>query len=746
MAIQGTWHRGAGAAAVAWLLLQAGAAQAQAPADKDEDAQGTIIITGVPEQPLVTNSPTGSRLGLSILETPASVNVVEGDAIRLRGDQLVVDAVSRAPGVTTTGNPGNGGTALAMRGFDGQGSVLQLFNGVRLFPVAGTITFPSDPWNIERIEVLSGPASVLYGQGALGGAVNVIPKAPNDKRTEVQAEAGYGSQNSWHLSGGAGGPIGGGLSFRVDATYRQSDGYVDRGQSDNLALSGALRFAPTDAFSITLRDDYGDFHPMKYFGTPLINDRLDTSIRERNYDVADAEMHFRDNRLGLNFDWKVSEAITISNTAYYLTSKRKWRNLEAYCWNDATGFCPSRYNGDPDDEEAEPFTPGKIWRGDNYGIYHDQDQYGDQGTIRLSTPLGGGVKNDLLVGLDVSRVNLTYSDDFNTDYQQDEVDPHVFNPGLFLDTTPAGIAPDYHTRTDTYSFYAEDRIAFTDKLSVVGGIRYEHDRVGRWKYLYDSAGTHITGETPALNGGDNAYKSLEHTTWRVGIVYQPVKNLSLYAQYVTAVDPLGTLATYSTSKSQFQLTNATGYQYEAGLKALLLNGRGAFTLAAYRLVKQNLFTQQVAGGPILQVGQRSSQGIEASFTAQLPGGFAVDANGTVLDANYDDFIGFTGKTPPGVPESAANLELSWAGFDHKFQVRGNLRYVGRRFSDDDNRFRIPGYVVIDAGITYAITPHVGVDLRAYNLFDKDYALTTYNDEQWILGRPQSFEVALRASF
>ncbi len=129
----------------------------------------------------------------------------------------------------------------------------------------------------------------------------------------------------------------------------------------------------------------------------------------------------------------------------------------------------------------------------------------------------------------------------------------------------------------------------------------------------------------------------------------------------------------------------------------------------------------------------------------------------MLDANYDDYVEvndpadpsdddvFTGKTPPGVPETAANLELSWSGL-RNFQVRANLRYVGRRFSDDANRFRIPAYAVVDAGVTYAITPNIGVDLRLYNLFDKDYALTTYANEQWILGRPQSVDVSLRASF
>jgi iron complex outermembrane receptor protein len=708
---------------MAWLLAQGSAAMAE-----EVEEGGSIIVTGAREPALVTASSTGSRLGLSILETPASVAVVDGDAIRLRGDQYVIDAVTRAPGVTHDGNPGNGGTSLSMRGFTGQGSVLQLFNGVRLFPVASTITFPSDPWNIERIEVLSGPASVLYGQGAMGGAINVLPKQPNAERLEAQADVGYGSQNSWHASGGAGGPLGGGLSFRADASYRQSDGYVARGDSDNLALSGALRFAPDDRFSLTLRNDFGDFHPMKYFGTPLVDSRLDSGIRGNNYNVADAEMHWRDNRLALTLDWALSDMVTVSNTAYYLTSKRRWRNLETYCWIAADGDCPNGIGYG---------TPGNIYRADNYGIVHDQEQYGDQGMVKLSTPLGGAMKNDLLVGFDVSRVKLVYSHDFGSDYQEDEVPPQGFDPGLFLDTQ--GIAPRYHTRTDSYSFYAEDRLAVTEQLSLVGGIRHERNKVGRWTYVYD--GGTITGDALALNGGRNAYKRLRHTTWRVGAVYEPTSDLSLYAQYATAVDPLGTLTTFSTAGDQFQLTNADGYQYEGGVKGLFLGGRGTFTLAAYRLVKRNLFFQARPNGEIEQIGQRSSKGIEASVTVQLPGGFAIDANGTLLDAKVDD----DGTTPPGVPETAANLELRWSGLA-RFQARANLRYVGRRFSDSAERFRVAGHAVVDAGVTYALTRNLGVDLRLYNLFDKDYALTTYSDEQWILGRPRSVDVSLRAAF
>lgn len=255
----------------------------------------------------------------------------------------------------------------------------------------------------------------------------------------------------------------------------------------------------------------------------------------------------------------------------------------------------------------------------------------------------------------------------------------------------------------------------------------------------------ITGDSPALNGGATAYKKLNSTTWRVGGVYQPSENLSLYAQYATAVDPLGTLTTFSGSASQFQLTYADGFQYEAGVKGLFMGGNGSFTLAAYRLIKQNLFTQTVTGGAIDQVGQRSSQGIEASLDLTLPAGFGFSANGTVLDANFDEFAGFEDKTPPGVPETAANVELRWSDSD-RISARANLRYVGRRFTDNANDFRVPAYTVVDLGASYALTDNVALDLRLYNLFDADYAVSTYADEQWILGRPRSVDLTLRASF
>jgi len=701
------------------LAIAAAPATAQV-ADPQDGESSTILVVGQKEKTgLAVPNATGSRLNLTPLETPASITTIDGDVIRARGDQSIVEATTRAPGITSVASLGNGGTGLAARGFSGQGSVLQLIDGVRLFPAAGTITFPTDPWMVERIDVLSGPASVLYGQGALGGAVNVVMRKPNLDRTEIEGEIGYGAQDSVRAAAGIGGPVSETLAYRVDGSWRRSDGYVDRGTSRSLALSGTLRWTPTPKLAVTLRGDHGDQRPMRYFGTPLIDGRLDDRNQEANYNVADARLRFRDNRGTLQVDWTPSEMLTFSNIAYRLTSDRFWRNLESYAWMAPVGA-----------------GVGTIRRSDNYGIRHDQMQWGDQGSMTLKTPISGAIGNALVLGFDANLVKFTHENDFGSDPQNDTVNPFAFDPGLFLDTQ--GIAPRYRTRTNEFAVFAEDRVTLGSGLSIVGGLRYEEDRVRRWSIAYPGGNR---AETFAFD------RTFRNTTWRVGTVWQPLPTVSLYAQYATGVDPLGTLTTATTGQVAF--SNARGDQVEAGVKAVFLDGRGTATLAAYRIVKKGLLAQRTLSSPVEQVGQRSAKGIEAAVTLDLPHGFGIDANGSVLNARFDDFLSggtsFDGKTPPNVPETMANLWLRWDA-TRRLQARTGLRYVGRRFSDNANRFRIPGYAAIDATISYALTDRVAVDLRGYNLLDKAYAITTYGDEQWILGRPRSLDVALRAAF
>ncbi|MDB5452387.1 MAG: TonB-dependent siderophore receptor, partial [Caulobacteraceae bacterium] len=138
-------------AAAAPLALAGGLALCAPAMAAEADAGVTVSEVEVTSRKTVTldeAQETGSRLGLSALETPASIELVPGELIRERGDVSTQEAVSRITGFTSVGTPGDGGGAVTARGFSGLGSVMQLYDGMRLYVAAGTITFPFDPWTV----------------------------------------------------------------------------------------------------------------------------------------------------------------------------------------------------------------------------------------------------------------------------------------------------------------------------------------------------------------------------------------------------------------------------------------------------------------------------------------------------------------------------------------------------------------------------------------------------------------------
>ena len=263
-----------------------------------------VSVVGVTSSTLSAPTITGSRLGISLLDTPASVHIISGDAVRERGDQSVADAKTRAVGVTRQGDPGNGGGAVVARGFGGVGSVMQLFDGDQLFVGAETVTFPFDPWTVERIEVLGGPAGVLYGNGAIGGVVNVVPRKPNPFSKEGTIRVAGGSFNTWRGAIDAAGPLSERTSYRVDLSANRSSGYIDDSTSRSTVFSGSLRHVVSPTLTLTVSEDFGYQKPSTYFGTPTFRGVIDESRKSVNYNVADADIWYRDNWTQAKIEWQ----------------------------------------------------------------------------------------------------------------------------------------------------------------------------------------------------------------------------------------------------------------------------------------------------------------------------------------------------------------------------------------------------------------------------------------------------------
>lgn len=675
-----------------------------------------VTAPAVDSAPVDLNTPTtaGSRLGLSALQIPGSVESQTGEQIRERADASVQDAISRATGISRTGTPGDGGTSLQARGFAGQGSVMQLYDGNRLYNGMGTSTFPVDTWAVERVDVLRGPASVLYGEGATGAVVNTVAKKPFEGEIENHIRLGYGSYDRQQQALDSGGSLTDTLSYRLNLNRLRSHGFIDRGDSASDFASGALRWQAADNLSFTLAHDYGDQRPQNYFGTPLLNGHLHKRLRDKNYNVSNDTQHYNDQWTRLSSEWQINDSVSARNELYYLKAQRRWQNAENY-----------------------NFSAGQLTRSGFYGIKHNQEQVGDRQTFTFKHTLFG-LNSQTVTGVEYNRIRFRLASNYPfTDAVTGGRHIDLKHPAQapFESATP--FLPLFATTTKQFAGFAENRLQLTDRLSLITGIRRDYVHLDR----------------DELRSGERNDKTLTGNNWKAGLVFTLTPDTSVYGQYATSTDGVGGLISLSSSQQAFDLSTAK--QTEIGIKQAFWDQRGEWTLAAYHIVKKKLLTD-VPGNPQFkqQVGQQSSDGLEASLDLQLPHAWQLQANAAIVRAQYDDFqqdvggvqVSRDGNRPVDVPRRTANLWLSKAVTDD-IRAGAGVRYVDARYADMANRNELPSYTVVDATVSWKALRNTTLGLQLNNLFDRTYAVSQYNDgQQWILGEPRSFFVTADYTF
>ncbi|WP_259743792.1 TonB-dependent receptor [Pseudomonas rhodesiae] len=662
---------------------------------------------------LKTLTNAGSRLQLNALETPSSVSSLNGREVRYRGDQTVQQAVARSTGVTTIGAPGDGGTALSARGFTGQGSVMQLYDGTRMYSAMGTVTVPVDTWSIECIDVLRGPASVLYGEGATGAVINVIPKKPFEGEIENHLRLGYGSFDSQQTALDSGGSLTDQLSYRLNVNQLRNNGLIDRGESNSSFFSGALRWQANDNLAFTLSQDSGNQRPMNYFGIPLINGRYHEGLREKNYNINNDKQQYDDQWARLNIEWRSSDSVTASNELYYLKSRRRWQNSENFNWDDSAQ---------------------QLTRSGYYGIKHTQEQIGDRQTFIFKHSVFG-LDSQSVVGTDVNRIRFKLTNNSPYDDVNAKGDPvDLYHPQYARFQSASDYLPLFKSTTRQASVFGENRIRLTETLALVTGLRRDYVDIDR----------------DALRDGSRASKNLIGNNWKVGLVYALTPDSSVYGQYSTSTDGVSSLVSLSPSQQEFDLASAR--QSEIGFKQALWNQRVEWTLAAYHIVKKKLLTADATNPDLTQqVGQQSSTGLEASLLMQLPHDWSLMANAAVVRARYDQSVNGVavsrdGNRPVDVPRRTANFWLD-KQISEDVKAGAGLRYVDRRYANIANGNVLPAYTVTDASVSWKALSNTTLVLQVRNLFDRQYATTQYNEgQQWILGEPRSFFVNADVSF
>lgn len=653
---------------------------------------------------LSDSNQAGSRLGQAMADMPASVEVIDSDAIAVKGDFSGLAAITRATGITASASPGNGGTAVSSRGFNGHGSVVQLYDGTRLYVGAGTVSFPADTWTVSRIEVLRGPGSVINGVGATGATINYVPRKPDLDPIHSEVSLTAGSNGLTRLAFGSGGALGDTVGFRLDAVNHQSDGYVDRGDEERTALSGSLLWQPSGDLAATLSVDYANTGASPYWGTPLVDGAVPSALRGNNYNVRDGLIEYEDIWPRLHIEWQISDAVRLRSDTFYLSANRHWRNVESYDYNP---------------------TSGRVDRSFYLEILHDQTQWGNRSDLLMDLDLAG-IPLRLSVGAEFNNIDFEHTN--NAPFAGlTSVDLFRPEPGTWADGVASETTRDYVTDTRQYALFVDGLLELSDHWSVVGGLRsdfIDYERLDFSRSNGQAAGvTQIEQSDPS---------------WRIGLVYKPTANTSLYGQYSTAVDSIQSLVT-ATDPS---LDLADGEQIEIGIKQSLANGRLEYTMALYSIRRGNLLSQD-PGGIQRQIGEQRSRGLELDVFWLPMDRLAVDFNLARVDPEYEEFVSrgadFSGNRPRGVPRTTANLWITWDVIT-RLSVSGGLRYVGERYVDDANQQEMPAYTVWDAALQWRARDNLEFSLRGLNLSDtRDVVLAPYGN-QWILGEERTIQV------
>lgn len=693
-----------------------------------------IITTGkaVQDLDLGALTDTGSRLGLSGLETPASIDIIDSETMRMRGLKSVTEAAESLVGVLSGEAPGEP-SSFSMRGFQ-QNQITILRDGLRAGPANMTMR-PQNTFNLERVEILKGPASVLYGEGAVAGTVNMVTKKPK-LRDDFEGEAllSYGRYNTWEAGLGFEGPVGQGAAFRVDVSSAESDGWIDRADSRSTNVTAAFLWAPKDNLEFLVTGDYLDDDLPSYWGTPYVTEAfagenaltnvvastdgrtIDGRTRFVNYNVSDHVSESDHFWSRFQTTWNITDDVTLRNQTYYFTADRRWINSEQYPFNEASGTIDR----------------------DRFFVLHDQKMFGNRLDLVAHTHLAGK-ESTSVVGVDFSDLDFDRERGFPDGDSVDVLNPV---PGTFgpLDRR---LSP---TKIDTLALFFENQLKLTDAFSIVSGVRYDDIDLVRDNFGVD--GTFIPSQSFSRN--------FQPFSWRIGGVYEFRPSMMVYAQHSTAQDPPSSSSLFLVNANRdFGLSDATQWEvgFKGQLEGVLGGGKSEITVSLYDIERDNILTQ-ISQTEASNIGSQTSRGVEVSFSTDATDRWRIGGNASYIDSEYGLFIDpdfgidATGNRPPNVPEWAVNLWTSVSDIGGlPIEIGGGARYISDRFANTANTNELLSYTLIDVFAAYAFESS-RVMVRVRNATDEVFApwADIFYPDQIVLGSPRTFEVSLHTKF
>ncbi|MBW4621238.1 MAG: TonB-dependent siderophore receptor [Cyanosarcina radialis HA8281-LM2] len=644
-----------------------------------------VVVTGEQDEGYNPRSAsTATRTDTPIRDTPQSIQVVPQEVIEDRKVRTLTEAVETVSGVvedfrylgSTNGN-------RRIRGFSA-GSTIR--NGF----IEGLYASPTVPIaTIDRVEVLKGPASVVIGAIEPGGIISYATKQP---LSEPYYKLGFevGNYGRYQPSIDFSGP----LTADKNVLYRFIAAYENRGSFQRFANSEIASIAPSLSFKLGERTDLKLYYEYsRYFANPPVYAvplLSDGSLPPRNlFPTYPFSNDFNDHKAGYTLTHGFNENWQIRNNFAFTRTYNKRREIYPVALLDDRFINVATFQGDITD----------------YNYFAGLDLLGKFKT--------GSVSHSLLVGFDFNSFREDYVSAGN--YDPTIIPPlDIRNPDYNALITRPEVFPDgtYVIDRKSYGIYLQDRIDFSDNLKLLIG--------GRYDWVSDETGI-ITPDNVrnAPLQEDGAFSP------RIGLVYQPSQNVSLYASYSRSFNPaIGR----NPNNRPFEPTEGT--QYEVGVKSDFLDGRLSATLAAYHITKSNVLTP--APDPILaqqgfqvQVGEQRSRGIELDVTGEVLPGWKIIASYAHTDATVtvdNSLPSKVGNRLENVPQNQASL---WTTYEiQKGGLQGlgfglGLFYIGERQGDLANTFQIGDYLRTDAAVYYR-RDRFNAAINIRNLFDIDY--------------------------
>jgi iron complex outermembrane receptor protein len=665
-------------------------------------------------------STSGLKFSAPILDVPQSVQAINGDFLSDQDVDRLDEVFRNVSGV----NAFSSYIDFTMRGFR---TSAVLVDGTKAL---GSYFFANPKMtDVQRIEVVKGPSSVLYGQLEPGGMINIVTKEPRGtpKRT---ASAEAGSYDQYNASVDLTGPLtdDGALQYRLLGDYENAGSFRRFQDTQRWEIAPKLSWTPGASTRITVEGKYYD--------------ETREGQRDRGI-VAPLDENGTPQVGALPIDWTANEpGDEATSEGYAAQGEVQHAFSDAWQLQSVVRFTHTTYTNDY--HEPRQFVPQG---GQLFLIREFRDQTFDVNEGALNLNLTGNVStgpvdHTLLLGGDA------YTSDTQVDFAL-RIPQNPFNAALNVRNPEyGGQDPSSYAlrgtrdedRTDrSVGFIVQDLVTITPAWTVLGGIRYD-------AYKQDLERTTEQGgqtRTVSPDATDGAF------TFRGGVVYQPVQTVSVYGSYSEGFSPPSTANQGTAAGGPFGPTES--WQVEGGAKAELFDGRLTTSVAGYQIAKTNVLVRDPDNtNQFVALGEVGSYGLELDAIGSITPNWSLTANYAFNDAEITEDTNdeLEGQTQPNAPRHTAALWSRYEFPDLGLGLGGGAIFVGERETLQGGRFRavtLPSYTVFDAAVYYQWRRY-NVQLNVKNLFDERHFLGGYDAGALWPGQPRTFSLNVSVDF